>query len=117
MTSSLLLYGCVFGTAVLGAGEPDQVARVERGELKEAKASWWGFDPEDSTLALQAAINSHVPKLIVDHVGKPWITRPLFAVSNQEIFFDEGVVVEAKKGEFKSGNASLLTIREKENVT
>ena len=117
MTTSLLLYGCVFGTAVLGAGEPDQVARVERGELKEAKASWWGFDPEDSTSALQAAINSRVPKLIVDKVGGPWITRPLSAVSNQEILFEEGVVVQAKKGEYKGGNDSLLTIREKENVT
>ncbi|MFV1967508.1 MAG: hypothetical protein ACC628_18935, partial [Pirellulaceae bacterium] len=117
MTTSLLFCGYVFGAAVLGAGKPEQVARVERGELKEAKASWWGFDSEDSTAALQAAINSRVPKLIVDNVGRPWITRPLFAVSNQQILFEKGVVVEAKKGEFKGGNDSLLTIREKNNVT
>jgi len=116
MTTALLLGGYVFGMAVLGMGNPDQVARVERGALKEAKTSWWGFDPEDSTSALQAAINSHVPKLIVDKVDGPWITRPLFGVSNQKIVFEEGVVVEAKKGAFKSANASLLTIREKENV-
>ncbi|NOY81307.1 MAG: right-handed parallel beta-helix repeat-containing protein [Kiritimatiellaeota bacterium] len=104
-------------TALFAAGKPDLVAKVERGELKEARASWWGFDPADSTAALQAAIDSGAPKLIVDNVGQTWITRPLFAASNQEIVFEKGVVVEAKKGEFKGGNDSLLTVRERENVT
>ena len=116
MTTALILAGYVLGMAALGQGKPGQVARVERGELKAAKASWWGFDPEDSTAALQAAINSHVPKLTVDKMDGPWITRPLFGVSNQEIVFEQGVVVEAKKGEFKSGGDSLLTFREKKNV-
>ncbi|MFV2066094.1 MAG: right-handed parallel beta-helix repeat-containing protein [Pirellulales bacterium] len=117
MATSLVLCASVCSLAAFGAGQPDQVARVERGELKEAKASWWGFDPHDSTSALQAAINSHAPRLIVDDLGEPWITRPLFAVSNQEIVFEEGVVVEAKRGAFHGGNDSLLTIREKTNVT
>lgn len=103
--------------SILAAGKPDWVAKVKRGEVKEAKASWWGFDPTDATDALQAAIRSKVPKLIVDKMDSPWIVRPLFAVSNQEIVFEEGVEVVAKKGEFKGGNDSLLTLREVHDVT
>jgi hypothetical protein len=39
---------------------------VRAGKLKVAHASWWGFDSVDATAALQAAINSGVPKLVVD---------------------------------------------------
>ncbi len=109
--------GVLWAGAVLAGGRPDLVAKVRAGRIKQAKASWWGFDPEDSTAILQAAIDSHVPKLIVDNPGKPWITRPLFAVSNQEILFEKGVVIEAKRGEFKGGNDSLFTIKEKHDVT
>ncbi len=116
---NVLLASTLFlaSTVLFAAGKPDLVAKVKRGELKEARASWWGFDPTDATAALQAAIDSGVPKLIVDNVGQTWITRPLFAASNQEIVFEKGVVVEAKKGEFHGGNDSLLTVRERENVT
>jgi len=95
---------------------PDLVEEVTAGELKEAKASWWGFDPEDATEMLQAAVRSGVPILIVDSVGKPWIVRPVHLESNQAISFEEGVVVEAKRGEFKRKNDCLLSISQKENV-
>jgi len=108
----------VFGSASSAvAAQPDLVEKVRRGELQEARVSWWGFDPSDSTAFLQAAINSGVPRLVVDNVGRPWITRPLFGADNQEIVFEKGVVVEAQKGEFKGRNDCLLTIRQKQNVT
>jgi len=90
---------------------------VAAGKLREAKASWWGFDATDATKCLQAAIDSKVPKLTVDNVGKPWIVTPIKLVSNQEITFEKGVEVLAKADEFKSGNDSLFTGRVIENVT
>ena len=95
---------------------PELVEKVKSGELKEAKASWWGFDPKDATTALQSAVQSGVPKLVVDNVGKPWIVRPIRLESNQAIVFEKGVVVEAKRGEFKGRNDSLFSIKEKEDV-
>ncbi len=101
--------------AVAG-GRPDLVAKVKAGELKEARASWWGFDTADSTEFLQAAIDSGVPRLIVDKMEGPWVVLPLKGVSNQELFFEKGSEIRAKRGEFKSKGACLLTFRECENI-
>jgi len=95
----------------------EMIDRVAAGELQEAQASWWGFDAEDATESLQAAIDSGVPKLIVEDMGTPWIVMPLTLVSNQEIVFEEGCVILAKRGEYKETNATLVTARDVENVT
>ena len=99
------------------AANPQAIARLKAGEITEAKASWWGFDPVDSTKALQAAINSGAKRLVVENMGKPWIVTPLHLVSNQEIVFEKGTVVEAKKGEFKGKTDALMKIDLQENVT
>ncbi len=88
---------------------PDLVARVTAGELKEARASWWGYDPDDATKALQAAVRSGVKKLIVDKMPAPWTVRPIRGVSDQEIVFADGVEVRAKKGAFKGISECLFT--------
>ena len=115
----IALGGVLLGAAVRGQGgaNPAGIAGVAAGTLKEAKASWWGFDAADSTKALQAAIDSNVPKLIVDNPGAPWVVTPLRLVSNQEIVFEEGVEVLAKAGEFKETNAALLTASNCANIT
>ncbi|MFQ6096944.1 MAG: right-handed parallel beta-helix repeat-containing protein [Armatimonadota bacterium] len=99
--------------------EPNEkaIADVAAGRIKEAKASWWGFDPQDSTQSLQAAINSGVAKLIVDDVGKPWIVEPMRLASDQTIVFEDGVEVLAKKGSFKGKGDCLFVASEKQNVT
>jgi hypothetical protein len=113
---ALMLFAVVVSCA--GAQVNQQaIADVAAGQLKEAKASWWGFDATDATACLQAAINSKVPKLTVDNVGKPWIVTPIKLVSNQEIVFEQGVEVLAKADEFKGGNASLFSARLAENIT
>ena len=100
------------------AAQPEKVAQVERGELKEARASWWGFDAEDSTAALQAAISSKVPKLIIDKMPSAWIVgKTLTLVSNQKIIFEEGVELLAKKGAFKGRSDALVRMPLLENVT
>ncbi len=108
-------------TQLLGAAQiaPDaqKIAAVVAGAVTEAKASWWGFDPEDSTATLQAAIDSGVPKLVVDKMTGPWVVTPITLVGNQQIIFEQGVVVHAKRGGFKSGGACLFTAANKENIT
>ncbi len=90
---------------------------VAAGTIREAKASAWGFDPEDSTDQLQAAIDSGVPRLIVDQMASPWIVRPLTLISNQEIVFEEGVEVVAKRGEFRRRNDILFSAGNCENLS
>ncbi|MBQ9368502.1 MAG: right-handed parallel beta-helix repeat-containing protein, partial [Victivallales bacterium] len=111
---------CIFLLVIgnLAAAQPEKVAQVERGELKEAYASWWGFNAEDSTEALQAAVASKVPKLIIDKMPSPWILgKTLRLVSNQEIVFEEGVELLAKKGAFKKKTDVLVELALLENVT
>ena len=99
------------------APDAQKIADVAAGKIAEAKASWWGFDLEDSAANLQAAIDSGVPKLIVDKMAGPWIVTPMTLVSNQEIVFEEGVEVLAKRGEFKPIGAALFAARNCENLS
>ena len=85
------------------------VQDIEAGKLTTANASWWGFNAEDSTAALQAAIDSKAKKVIVPFVGEPWIIRPIKLRSGLELIFEPGVLVLAKKGEFQGRGDSLFT--------
>ena len=114
MLSSALL--ALVTSAAFAQVNEEMIARVAAGEVTEARASWWGFDEEDSTEALQAAIDSGAPKLIVENMGRPWIVRPLLLASNQEITFEEGCELLAKRGEYKGTNETLMTARDVENV-
>lgn len=95
---------------------PDKVAKVMSGELKKARASWWGFDRSDATECLQAAISSGVPELVVDFLGVPWIVRPLKGVSNQTIIFEHGVELVAKKGGYIGLTDTMLAYLNAKNV-
>jgi hypothetical protein len=75
---------------------------------KTVNAAWWGFDQTNSTPALQNAIDSGARKVIVPNLGKPWIVDPLFLASDQEIFLEKGVVIEARAGGFTGLNDCLL---------
>ena len=95
----------------------EMIARVAAGEITEARASWWGFDEEDSTAALQAAINCGAPKLIVENMGKPWIVSPIFFASNQEIVFEDGCEILAKRGDYLERKEAMINLIGVENVT
>ncbi|MCI5779238.1 MAG: right-handed parallel beta-helix repeat-containing protein [Lentisphaeria bacterium] len=114
----MLLAGIVAGMtlfSVHAAVDQAKIDAVAKGELKEAKASYWGFDPQDSTKILQAAINSKVPRLIIDKQASPWISEPLRGVSDQTIVFEDGVELQAKRGSFKDKADTLLSLRNVEN--
>jgi len=97
---------------------PDQakIDAVKAGAEKVAHASWWGFSPEDATAILQAAIDSGAEKLIVEDMGSPWIVEMLRLAGDQEIVFENGVIVEAKRGSFKGKGDCLFTARMTENL-
>lgn len=97
--------------------DQERIDAVRAGHETTALASWWGFDPEDATTALQGAIDSGAPRVLVEDLGAPWVVTPILLASNQEVVFEKGVVVEAKPGAFKGKGESLFTARLRENVT
>ena len=106
----ILLAGMSIGS------NPGAVQEVLSGERKTANAAWWGFNTDDSTDALQAAIDSGASKVIVPYTGSPWIVRPIKLTSDLEITFEPGVIVVAKRGEFKGKNDSLFQARGKQDI-
>jgi hypothetical protein len=118
------LFSLLVLSQVLEAAEPEKrqpnpqaIKELTSGKRKVASASWWGFDPADSTAALQAAINSGAKKLIVENMGAPWIVDKLQLASDQKIVFQRGAVVQAKRGAFKGGGDSLLSASLRTNIT
>ena len=99
-----------------GITNQEAVAAVTAGKLKEANASWWGFDLQDSTDAIQAAIDSGAPKVTIPFMGKPWIVRPLKMRSDLELTLEPGVILYAKKGEFLGRGDSLLAATNASNI-
>ena len=83
---------------------------------QEARASAWGFAPDDATKALQSAIDSGAKKVVVEDMGRPWIVTPIRLAGDQEIVFEKGVVVQAKRGAFRGKNDCLFSAIARKNV-
>ena len=98
------------------APNPEAVEQVVSGERTDANAAWWGFDPEDSTEFLQAAIDSGAKTVTVPRMDSEWIVRPIKLRSDLELVFEQGVVVLAKKGEFKGKGDSLFTATDASDI-
>jgi hypothetical protein len=92
------------------------IQAVLRGERSDANASWWGFSETNATSMLQDAINSGAKVVFVPKMGQPWTVDPLFLASNQEIVFERGVTVLARKGSFKGRFEDLVAAEGKENI-
>ena len=90
---------------------PIAVQEVLAGKRTVANATWWGFNKEDSTVALQAAINSGASKVIVPYMGSEWVVQPIELVSNQEIVFEEGVIVEAISNRIKPNSFVIYFLK------
>lgn len=96
---------------------PQAVRQVLSKQRSAANAAWWGFHASDSTAALQAAFDSGAKKLLIPFMGEPWITRPLHLRANQEVTFAPGVLLLAKRGEFRGKRDSLLSADGLSNLT
>ncbi len=113
---------CPFTAAARGdepprGANPAAVAEVEAGHRPEARAAWWGFNPQESTRGLQAAIDSKARKIIVENMGTPWIVDEIRLRGDLEIVFEPGVIVQARRGAFQGGNASLFRASKLKNLT
>jgi Right handed beta helix region len=95
---------------------PQAVADVVAGKVTTANAAWWGFDPDDSTTALQSAIDSGAKRVVVPDMGRDWIVRPIRLAGNQELVLERGVTVTAKRGEYKGGGDSVFTASDVANL-
>lgn len=84
---------------------------------QEVRAAAFGFDPEDATRALQAAVASGAKKVVVENTGRPWVVTPIRLGSDQEIVFEKGVVVQAKPGAFRGKNECLFSADAARNLT
>ncbi len=104
------------------APDEQKLADVASGKIQTAHAIWWGFDANDSTAQLQAALDCNAPVIIVDCPvidGKayPWIVCPLTVKGNREIVFAQNAELLAKQGEFLKRNDCLVSVVGQENVT
>ncbi|MCA9229540.1 MAG: right-handed parallel beta-helix repeat-containing protein [Planctomycetales bacterium] len=95
----------------------EKVEEVLAGNRNDANAAWWGFNPEDATDSIQSAFDSGAKKVIIPYMGKPWIVRPLQLRGNQEVHFEPGVVLLAKRGEYLGRGDSLFTANGAENLS
>ncbi len=107
----------LFEGADIRAANPRAVADVLDGRRSSASAAWWGFDAENATWALQAALDSGAEIIVVPNMGTPWLIDSVELTSNQTILFENGVIVEARPGSFLDRGAKLFKIQDKENIT
>lgn len=113
---SLAAFIASFPFITSAASDPSAIQEVTNGKRDTADASWWGFDRADSTKALQNAIDSKAKRVIVPNTGSPWIVTGIKLASDQEIVFEKGVEVQAKRGAFKDSNACLFSAQQKKNI-
>lgn len=115
---ALKLVWALFAAVSMAYGAaPEKVAKVESGELKEARLSWWGFNKDDSTEILKAAFGSNAKTLVIDKMETPWITNPQFLKGNMDLVFEDGAEIMAIAGGFKDKKESLITIDGQSNIT
>ena len=93
------------------------IALVNSGNITAANALWWGFNENDTTDSLQAALNSNATNITIPNVGHPWNVRPLFIRSNKDITLGSGVVIQATKGAYLGIYDEMLTMSGVSNVT
>ncbi len=97
---------------------PELVKQVQSGQRTVANAAWWGFDPADSTEALQAAINSGAKTVIIPKMPHDWVVaRTIRLVGDQQLIFQPGAVVAAMKGKFIGRGECLMAAADQQNLT
>lgn len=96
---------------------PAAIEELRAGSRTDASAAWWGFSTEDATQYLQSAIDSGAKRVVVPFMGTEWILRPVRLRGNLELVFEPGVLVLAKKGEFRGKGDSLFAATDAENIT
>lgn len=117
--STFLVLAVVSAAADLASNSanPQAVQEVKAGKRTEANAAWWGFQEEDSTEALQAAIDAGAKRVVVPNMTKDWVVRPIKLASNQELILEDGVVIAAKRGEYRDKGDCVFVARDVSNLS
>ena len=122
LSAALLTLGTLLPFSLAAKDFSKEIAGVKAGKNTAAKAHWWGFNKEDSTKALQAALDSGAKKVYIEKMASPWVTGPLVVPSDIEIYFADGVIVQAKKGVWQEKRGRrfvqrrMFEIHQKKNV-
>ncbi len=117
LTAALPAAGQAVGEPSLYLPNPQAVREVLAGKRQVASAAWWGFEEEDATGALQAAILSGARRVIVPNMRKDWVVRPIRLASDQELVLEDGVVITAKRGEYRGKGDGVFTAQDVRNLT
>ncbi|WP_400073592.1 PKD domain-containing protein [Zobellia russellii] len=82
------------------------------------KASTFGYNSNNATAAIKAAINSSHSVIIVDKQSSDWVVEPLHFrdIKNKTIVFEDGVTLRAKSGAFRTSDR-LLQFVHSSNLT
>jgi hypothetical protein len=80
-------------------------------------ADFWGFDEQNATFAIQSAIDSGAPMVVVPFVGKPYYVDPITLANNQTVILEEGVVIAAREGSFRGGGDCLFSAENQKEIT
>lgn len=91
-------------------------AAILLGGADTVKVSSFGFDAKDATRFLQKAIDSKAKRVIIDNVGKPWITDTLLLRSDLELVLADGVTLKARPESFHSRSAFLFKMDNLKNI-
>jgi len=108
---------CAPLTGRISGPDHQAVRAVLEGKRTVANAAWWGFDAQDATECLQAAIRSGAKKVIVPDMGTPWVVGPITLESEQKVILKRGVVILDKKGAFRRTNDCLFKALDKHDIT
>ena len=120
----LISFFCIFNVYAYDIEDPislyqtnqNAVLQVQQRKFIWASPVWWGFNAEDATDYLQSAIDSGAKEIVIPNMGVPWIVKPIKLHSNQKITLLPGVIILAKKGEFKGRGDSLFSADNVENL-
>ena len=95
-----------------------KLTKAARNEPDCVRVSWFGFDVDDSTRYVQAAIDSDARRIVIDRMQQgPWVVRPLLIrKSGKEIVFEDGAELVAKRGEYLSEHDSLLCLKRVKDI-
>src|SRR4051794_32178328 len=114
LSATATIVGLGLATAAVAEGpgvakDPRAVQDVLAGKRADANAAWWGFDEDDATEALQAAIRSGARKVVVPNMQRDWVVRPIQLAGDQELVLEKGVVVTAKRGAYRGAGDTVFT--------
>ena len=114
-----LLISCLLAACSSSNAAANPVEKASCCSSGLVKVSCFGYAPEDSTAAFQAALDCDSADTIsVD--ARIWIVEPLQLTARAKpltIRFEAGAVVEAKKGAFRDPQAALMAITGANHVT